>query len=639
MNALRHNRALALLVALFFEMLLFLLVMAFFQLVPLEFTSARREHTRAQSYYFGNAMAQAISAWLSHSEDISGNPLQGLSGESTGNVAWPRRYALTSANVPGLQPHPLDSRDWSARLWLYPDTRTEAREGPHVFKLRVISDYQGQAISAHEYLLQQQTFAKYGFFVDRPPQVGFYTAMRNDVYEGEFHVNGKLPLYVDPTLFSSFVAPVFRNEVSFTRADSANPFDGITYQSGSAKPYDAAGNPIVDADGRDRYSKLCTLGRAAIRLENDVPMPSTDLSTDPPLAKAAWFGRNSRADSLATAAIASGVNLRRLEDGTLSGVYIRGDVREMVLGVQDGTGAAVLRNANGTIDSGISAISVLSEADARAGLQRTTKVLELRDPALPLQVPAGSRLAPETGPAYVTSEPLLLSGNYTVVVRAPGTPGNTGPETLYQLFQGYPNGVVYVDGNIGRVPLLDGERAGGSSVNRDYMRSGTDSVGGLKGVNYGARRTIAVNSARNNYVRLQGNITRGDVAPGQAATGRRDGLGIVGYDVIVGREIPRRGDTEPFYLYSLLFAGRRDTSGVTQSGSVIYESWDSISGWGRLFSFGSYVVGNDRLWGDNGTKGWMPTFRHDSVLASSPPPFYPTRGDYKLQSFQEVQAR
>lgn len=640
-SPLRNRTGIALLMAMFFQVLLYLLAAALLQLVPGELTSARRDHLRSQSYYYSQAMAQAVLAWLCYCEDTTGNPMQGISGEVTGDVYWPRRYLLGPAALPGLVPgfiHPDGNPDpaWSATLYLYPDAPTQAGGAPHTFKLRVVNALHGNPVTTHEYVLQQLTFAKYGFFVDKLPNNGYYTAMRDDVYEGEFHINGKMPLWVDSKLFSQFVAPVFRGKLTFTQADTSNPYDAITYQSGSSKPFDATGTTLVDSDGKDRYSKLCSMGRAAIRLESDVPMPETNPATELPLAKAAWFGRNSKVDSLAAVTIPAGINLNILSDGTLSGVYVRANVREMTMDVQDGSGQSVARDADGLINSGNPVTRFQEENNALAGQALYTKIVELRDPNVNFTIPANSQISLGGGARSVNSGPVPVANNKTVVIRDAGTERNPGPQALYEVLEGFPNGVVYVDGNIGKVPLLDTEMQGGATATRDYLHSSATSLGGLKGTNYAAPRTIAVNLAHNNYIRLNGNITRGDARVGDPPKGRRDGLGIVGYDVVVGTEIPRSGDTQPFYLYSLLFAGRRDVSGVTQSGSVIYENWDTRSGWGRLFSYGSYVVGQDRLWGDNGSHGWMPTFRHDYALASSPPPFYPTRSDYKLQSHLEV---
>lgn len=637
----KGRRALALVVALFFEVLLFMLVLSFFKLVPVELTSARRDHVRAQSFYYSKALANQVIAWLCYAEESSGNPLLHLQGESSGESDWPRRYSIQAGNVEGFKdwifaPDGQADPDWSAEISLFPDEKTEAGLGPHTFKLLVRSRFSQQPITSHEFLLVQQTFAKYGFFVDRPPSSGYYTAYKDDVYEGEFHINGKLPLYVDSRLFSEFKEPVFRGQLTFTQSQAGNPWDGINYVSGSSRPFDSLGNVIIDSDGIDRYSKLCSAGRSAIRLEGDVAMPRTDTSSELPLAKAAWFGRNAATESLASANVPDGLTLRRTEEGSLGGIYYRGDVRDMVLEVLGQDQNPLGRNAEGRIDSGHPQIRF--RAENQAGQNIFTRVVEVRDPQIPFQVPGQARLSLEGGTPSLTGSSFPVNPGSTVVVRDPGTPGNSFPQPLYEVYQGMPNGVVFVDGNVGRVPNLNQEQAGGAIVNRDYCRntvSSNASDGGLSGINYGAARTIGVNLARNRYLRIRGDLTRGDAAPGSIPEGRRDGLGLVAYDIVVGGEIPRQGDTRPFYLYSLVFAGRRDLNEVTQPGSVIYENWDTVTGWGRLFSVGSYVVGNDRLWGST-TRGWRPTFRHDARLAHAPPPFYPTRGDYRIEAYREV---
>lgn len=643
----KRRRGIALVIALFFQMMLFAIVLAFFKLIPLELTSARTDHVRYQAYYMNNSMLQAVWAWLRYMENTNTNPLTGLNSTATGDPNWPQKFPLTSTNVPGLvcailNPDGTTNTDWSADVSLYPDVSTLAGNSPHVFKLRVVSRSSGLPVSACEYLLLQQTFAQYGFFVDKLPSAGYYTANPTDVYEGEFHVNGKMPLMVSSSLFTNFISPVFRGKLSFSQADTTNPYDSINYQSGSAKPFDANGNTITDADGTDRYSKMFSLGRSAIKLGNDIGIPATNPATERPQAKAAWFGRNSLADTLANANIPAGVNLNTLSDGTLAGIYIKGNVRDMQLDSVDGLGISVPRNLQGLLSSGNPMVKVREESTAKLGLALYTRIIEVRDPNLLLSVPVNTMVS-QLGAAPVLSLlPLTVSTGKTVIIRDPGTTQNPGLLPTYTVLNGYPNGVIYVDGNIGKVPALDTERAGGASVNRDNLVDSTAlldpnaSTGGLFGTNYGTRRTIAVNIANNNYVRIANDIYRGDTNPGSAPSGYRDGLGIVAYDTVIGGEIPRAGDVNPLYLYSLMITGRRDVSGVTQPGSVIYENWSSISGWGRLASYGSYVVGNDRTWGDNGSHGWMPAFRHDAALASNPPPYYPTRSDFQLQSFQNI---
>ncbi|MBS2038894.1 hypothetical protein JST97_28185 [bacterium] len=633
--------------SLFFMVLFSILSLAYMHLIPGELRSATHRNLRDQGFYFTQAGAQEVWAWLRYAEDTTGNPLANLTLTSNTNDAnWPKLYRLDTnpnrSQVPGLainllQPDGSADLDWAQEISLMPDQNTLNGGSPHVFQLKMTARFRGQVVYSDSYLLRQNTFANYGFFVDKLPSGGFYTAFRDDNYTGEFHINGPMPLYVGSNLFSNFVKPVFGGIVSFTVPTTNAAGDGVAYQTGTV-PFDSSGIELIDSDNIGRYSKLASSGRAAFRLGGEIPMPKTQANTESAQAKAAWFGRNSAQDSLASQTIPTGVTLRDTGGGVLSGIYVKGDVRDLNLSVWDASSNQVSRDSQNQINSGNPSISIREES--YAGTTKFTTITELR--SYPVTIPSGVRIGSDT--AAIQSSSTVVPTGSTLLVRPPGTPGNTSAQSVYQIFSGYPTGVVYVDGNIGRVDKLNSQQSTPSlSVDRDYMTNtvGTNSMGGVSGVNYGQARTIAVNLASNKYIRVKGDLTRGDTKPGDLPTGKRDGLGLVGYDVVIGGENAYASST-PMYLTGLLMAGRRDAdasnpsaAGTTRDGSVIYENWSSSAGIRVLNSAGSYVVGNDRYWGDT-VHGWMPTFQHDDILANSPPPFYPTRSDYQLLGHCEV---
>ena len=226
--------------------------------------------------------------------------------------------------------------------------------------------------------------------------------------------------------------------------------------------------------------------------------------------------------------------------------------------------------------------------------------------------------------------------------------------------------MVFVDGNIGYNKDLLGEEptpatppsvpAGvapvsvalnanlvptATSLNHNQYDSSTtsgqpNSQGGLSGLNYAAERTVSSNYQTNAYVRINGEITRGDTVNGQnpPTTTRRDGFGVVGYNVVIGQNL--FGQTSN--LYGLYLAGRRGVlpapNGTGTNGSVIYENYDQHA-LQNLNIWGSYIVENDVNWGYLGGPGWNPNFNWDAALASSPPPFFPTQSDYKIQAYKE----
>jgi hypothetical protein len=632
----KSRKGFAILLSLFFMVLFSLMGMAYLNLVPYELQAARHQARRDQAMLMTQASLQGVWAWLRYAEDTTGNPLANLTGTSSGDANWPTAYRLdTNPNlgqIPGLVVSPLDANlntnsDWVCRLTLYPDLATINGSNLHSFRLRSVASFRGTDCYSADYLLKQDTFAKYGFFVDSLPNGGFYTAFRDDFYSGEFHINGKMPLYVGSNLFSNFLHPVFDDKITFSQKTANSGNDGIAYQTGTT-PFDGSGNEIIDANGKGRYSEMLSNGIAAIQPGAEVALPKPN-GTELPYAKAAWFGRNSALDSLSSQTIPAGLTLRN-NSGTLSGLYVKGDVRSLDLKVVDALGNSVARDANQQINAGNAVTEILNETDA-ALPSKAVKVTEVR--SYPVSIPVGARIGSPTAPltTSVTNVPV----GSTVVKRPAGTAQNTSLQDVYEIYTGYPTGVVYVDGNIGKVDALNTEQAGGAAVDREGLTSSaSSSLGGISGINYGQSRTIAVNILANKYLRVKGDITRGDTDPSQVPTSKRDGLGLVGYDVVIGRENAYPSAT-PLNLVSLVMAGRRDSNNVTTPGSVIYENWSSAGGTRVLNAIGSYVVGNDRLWG-NLSNGWFPSFKHDSVLANSPPPFYPTRADYILLGSCEV---
>ncbi|CAN0323741.1 unnamed protein product, partial [Phaeothamnion confervicola] len=236
----------------------------------------------------------------------------------------------------------------------------------------------------------------------------------------------------------------------------------------------------------------------------------------------------------------------------------------------------------------------------------------------------------------------------TLVYRQKGAGGNSKGADLYQLYPGYPNGSVFVNGNIGtETPFDTAQSTGTDNINRSsYTQSGgytnlaTQNNSGLGGVNYAAKRTIAVNVTRNNYVRIHSELTRGDIdgtignntAP---STSNRDGIGVVGYDIIYGKEMwgssPR--------LYTLLMAGRTDSSNNVQPGGLVYEDFDALSPSDNLRIHGSTVTGVAYSKTTTGSpiKGWAVDFGWDPALANSPPPFYPTPNVFNIIASKESQ--
>lgn len=657
------RRGFALLVTLFFMILFSMLGFAYLNLVPFELQAARHQVTRDKASLMAQAAMQGTWNWIrwkeENSNNSSANPASDLDVSTNPNatdVNWPKYYDLNSSNnsakIPGLITAPINSdgsidSDWSCKIKLYPDIPTLNGDSIHSFRIAVTAAYRNKDLYAAEYIIRQETFAKYGFFVDKLPNGGYYSADKDDNYSGEFHINGPMPLKSNNNLYSSSYSypdkAVFQGTLSFSQSTNNAGNDGIKYISGSALPFNGSGVEQFDA-GIGRYSRLFRNGKSDIKIGAEVPLPSAKVDSsnnllDPAYAKAAWFGRNLSSDNLSTATIKTGLNIRQ-QDGVLSGLYIKGDVRSIDMKVVDNLGNNVARDGDGKITTGNSRMAILNETNA-ADPGKAIEVTELS--SYSMTIPSGVKIQYNSGtPGAVTSGPTNIAVDHTVVKRPAGTAQNLGPEDVYEVWDSIPKGVVYVDGNIGKVDKLttkvqaDLNNDTLSESDRDTYTSSGDSLGGISGINYGQARTIAVNVNTKRYLRIKGDITRADTnpaTPNVLPTTKRDGLGLVGYDIVLGKENAVASAT-PFTLYSLLMAGGRDKNGVNLPGSVLYENIGSTGGTRVMNSIGSYVVGRDRYWWNG--NGYNPSFKHDTLLANSPPPFYPTRYEYKLIASSEV---
>lgn len=164
----------------------------------------------------------------------------------------------------------------------------------------------------------------------------------------------------------------------------------------------------------------------------------------------------------------------------------------------------------------------------------------------------------------------------------------------------------------------------------------TGSIAALEGVNKG-KRTVGVDIAAQKEIVISGDLTRADTAVGSKPTGSRDSLGIVGYKVRVPTSIPRNRDV-PLNVYAAIFAGVKDSDG----GLYIDEPYDSSLGAGKLRLFGGLMQSYKPVWGTfSGStllSGVTLESHYDPLLGSSPPPFFPTIGKFRVMSYAEEAA-
>ena len=165
---------------------------------------------------------------------------------------------------------------------------------------------------------------------------------------------------------------------------------------------------------------------------------------------------------------------------------------------------------------------------------------------------------------------------------------------------------------------------------------GTGNIRGLSGVNKG-KRTVAVDMAAQKEIVLGGALTRADTPVGQAPQSGRDALGLVAFKVRVPTSIARTSNP-PTDVYAAILAG----TGGSEGGFYV-DSWDTRA-LGRIRLFGGLMMSYKPAWARLGgtgniTTGVLVDSTYDSNLASSPPPYFPTIGKFRILRYQEEAPR
>ncbi len=160
----------------------------------------------------------------------------------------------------------------------------------------------------------------------------------------------------------------------------------------------------------------------------------------------------------------------------------------------------------------------------------------------------------------------------------------------------------------------------------------TQNIKGLQGVNKG-RRTIAVDLGAGKEIVLGGSLTRADTPVGEEPAGNRDTLGLVAYNVQLPTTIAKAGGP-PVDIYAAILAGSKGSDGGFQ-----VQEWQTRAP-GRLRIYGGLMVARKQSWGYSDGHGGVSTgieheTHYDPHLASSPPPYFPTIGKFRVVRYQE----
>lgn len=160
----------------------------------------------------------------------------------------------------------------------------------------------------------------------------------------------------------------------------------------------------------------------------------------------------------------------------------------------------------------------------------------------------------------------------------------------------------------------------------------TGSIRSLEGTNL-SPRTIAVDQETGQSITITSSLLRNDTKPGHRPDGPDDILGLLAYNIILSKDIPRN-TSNPTYLYVTYLAGRKEA--YPRGGFQVEGLNDSTLGKGTFIVYGSLAEGTSyptvNLAGDIGY-GYQHLF--DPHAVSDPPPFYPRTGRLPIRSWRE----
>lgn len=353
--------------AIFFMMLITMLAYAYLALVPSELQAANRYKMDNVATLVAEAGIQDTMAWVRQELDANREPFP----------------AMTAAAYTVTRNGSLGDWTWEVQVTADPDTapRGPATSG-RVYLLSSRALFSGRAMRQIDAGIKTgESLAKYAWMLDSDVSAPGMLAIPGR-FTGPVHVNGRLMIANAGPFYSQAGPPMFQNG-AVASATYATP-DGVDY--GAAPPWDGAGNPDPA-----KYAKLYQGGRPGLTTgATPVEFPNDSA----PQALAAW--------RTGAPPAAPGVHIENSAGSVSSGIFIRGAVDEMVLGV---TGP----------DSDSSIMTVTQGAN-------TFQVIEVTG-AAGVTTPAGTPVS---------------QGN-TVLIDP------TGTETIYS---GLPNGMVYGTGSI-----------------------------------------------------------------------------------------------------------------------------------------------------------------------------------------------
>ncbi len=647
----RARRGLALLVTLFFMILLYGVAASYCALIPTELKNALRLQDDAEAFYtadsgISDALAQMEFQVSTDHNNFENNQngtfwvtANGVAPLNSPNPTISNAF-LAAADARQL----LAVKTWAVKFtdrseqsyqvvlerWAF---KVRGERGPDAYRVVSKALRDGRIRRTVESWCIQKNFANYAYFVDRLPNE-IWLDLNTFRINGPYHTNNQVLLSA-PSNWSDGQQSSFLSQLSMPAAQAYKDpnlnrvVDGVRWNSYSSAglPYDSASGAINE----NRYQRVINGG--APRLHQTAG--NIELPADASKIEAAAYGSaipgsgltNTYPSSVFGTTSSVNLHISKADGGgaypmVAAGIVLQGDAAQITLS------APIAADGNGVADDNTNSTMNVTQGSTSANI---TSVYEK------LTLPAGALVNGSTVP---TSSPTILSFadnkvGYTVV--------RDGTSNRYAVYEGVGNGAVYINGN----------------------------VNGLRGVNRG-RKTIATGmdtgttTAKDKKIWLNGAVTRadtpvndldnGNLPTGTRPQGVRDQLGLVSYAVRMKRDdvsnpfVPTRAATSndaPILLYAAIFAGRANDPNSTDQllgGGMGTDNYNvGTRGYFRLY--GSLTEGTRQVKGTfnpsspSGGTGYAYQYNYDTNFSYTSPPFFPGTSGFRLASWSEAPFR
>lgn len=472
------------------------------------------------------------------------------------------------------------------RVTIRPDAPTLAGNSTRIYALTSVGLFEGLPLRQVEATVTTQSFAKWVWFHDTRPS-DLYLPLSSWTFDGPLHFNSPIRVRdAGPALYAGSRIPFLANATSAGRIEQvpgeagvpswAARGDGVKYtESGQSMTTSSVPyDPSTGAEVEDRYRRLYRGGREALRTAVAPVFMPTGFHQ---IREAAWA-------SSAPLPSQPGVYVNTVPGTSdpAGGLLIAGSASEVELHCQNSNSGVRVRQGSRDFDW----VHVTDQAETVVATNSTGGVV------------ASYLVSP--GQSYLRSRPVTGTSNISVTV-----------------FDGAGNGVVFCTGNISS----------------------------LYGVNK-LRRTIAVDLENRRELTLTDDVTRADTPLNPEAVpldvdairpaGGRDVLGLVAWKVNVSSAREGRSDANPLYLYATVYAGHQKdpTDSRWDSNDELGGFFDDYSGGatGTLHLFG----GLQMAW--KNSTSYSLQLHFDPLLATNPPPYYPSFNRCRILSWRELPA-